>query len=709
MPKSHRKIIRTKKNSPEKIVSIFATIFSLLLIALGLVTLVVIQKPIQESQDLRKAAFVEGGMVKVDVSQPTNPKAGQEISMDFSVNTQNVQTAGIQLVFDVMADTIDSVNVEVLSSSGLVAEYQEVEQISGGFKVGVFARPSSISSSFVTSSYVSFLRVTFTPQAEGEVSLIFHPENSKSNLFGVSPVQDELDIIENISIVVQPTETICTYSYSNWSSCQDGQQTRTVTSKNPETCTTPDPVLTQSCQEDEPCSITYSGWTYCSNSIQTREITNIEGDCSESDLENVVLSQSCDESGTGGVTVKSCNETCDSNAECPVDHLCFELDDGQERCRRANNVSSSSCALPPGSGINRTCNEYCADSSECASGYSCYWNRCRLPENPSSETCAQPDVTIVNSISQGCNQPCGSNADCGVNLRCYNNKCRLATNPASLTCSAYTKKTVTGYTSTAKGGDLSDQLGSTGSGSYEGTQYASPTPAVEAIDSQDVAKDQSALDAVTNNLKERGLSLPRNMILGGLGILALVIILLLLSKMGKSRRMPVTPKKVAPYQPSKQEQQKMTELQKKISALGTAEQTQQPEKQQPEKTETTTPVARVTSVIPPVTTPAVPPTQPTVPITAATPEPTAPAPAPTPAAEPPMTPKAKPIMRPQPAPIQKPVQQPPQPPVEKPTNPMLERLKQKGIQQPGTRAPEVQPEMPPRNRTTIFQQTNKEP
>lgn len=42
----------------------------------------------------------------------------------------------------------------------------------------------------------------------------------------------------------------------------------------------------------------------------------------------------------------------------------------------------------PDNGIHRSCNQYCADKNECASGLSCYYNKCRNPQNISSESCS---------------------------------------------------------------------------------------------------------------------------------------------------------------------------------------------------------------------------------------------------------------------------------------------------------------------------------
>ncbi len=46
---------------------------------------------------------------------------------------------------------------------------------------------------------------------------------------------------------IAPPATTCTYTYSPWSTCINGTQNRTVTSKTPTGCTTPAPVTSQSC------------------------------------------------------------------------------------------------------------------------------------------------------------------------------------------------------------------------------------------------------------------------------------------------------------------------------------------------------------------------------------------------------------------------------------------------------------------------------
>lgn len=83
-----------------------------------------------------------------------------------------------------------------------------------------------------------------------------------------------------------------------------------------------------------------------------------------------------------------------------------------------------------------SCNLYCADSSECRSGLSCWYNRCRHPENITSLTCLPPAAALREQMNQSCNTPCNSNRDCSLNLRCYQGACRLANNPTEPRCQA---------------------------------------------------------------------------------------------------------------------------------------------------------------------------------------------------------------------------------------------------------------------------------
>jgi hypothetical protein len=66
----------------------------------------------------------------------------------------------------------------------------------------------------------------------------------------------------------------CSFTYSAWTTCSNGTQTRTYTS-SPAGCagTPPADSLTRSCGTPA-CTFTYSAWTTCSNGTQTRTYTS---------------------------------------------------------------------------------------------------------------------------------------------------------------------------------------------------------------------------------------------------------------------------------------------------------------------------------------------------------------------------------------------------------------------------------------------------
>ncbi len=102
-----------------------------------------------------------------------------------------------------------------------------------------------------------------------------------------------------------PTAAACTgYTYSSWSACTNGQQTRTVTGNTPAGCTgapSAAPVLTQTCTPAPvACTdYTYSSWSVCTNDQQTRTVTgNIPAGCTGTPSAAPVLTQTCTSSPT---------------------------------------------------------------------------------------------------------------------------------------------------------------------------------------------------------------------------------------------------------------------------------------------------------------------------------------------------------------------------------------------------------------------------
>jgi hypothetical protein len=87
-----------------------------------------------------------------------------------------------------------------------------------------------------------------------------------------------LDNINMIQGGVQPPT--CTFTYSNWTSCSNGIQTRTFTA-SPTNCTGTPPAdsLTRSCSVIVPCVFTYSAWSTCVNGTQSRTFTASPTNC----------------------------------------------------------------------------------------------------------------------------------------------------------------------------------------------------------------------------------------------------------------------------------------------------------------------------------------------------------------------------------------------------------------------------------------------
>jgi hypothetical protein len=520
MPNSFKnKIITTHKRN--KWLSL-GTIMSLILIAIGFFTLISIQKPIQESQDLRQQASVDSGPVSLSF----NPASGSDLlvdepaSIEFQINTGDVQTDGIQIFFNIVTDTITSPpTFDIESGIGLQSIVTEIQEVSDGYLVMMAYLPSTISStsSFATSTATTFGRLNFTPTSEGTISVNFDVENSISSIHGSDPAEDGLQ-----HVATQTYSVITAASPSPSPSASPDTSPSPSPSASPSTSPSPSPSPSASPDASPSPSPSPSASPDTSPSpTPTPDSGN----------------------GTGGVV--SCNQGCSSNDNCAANHRCYN---GQ--CRLVTNVSSDTCSgsvsSNPDYGLNRTCNQYCADNRECASGYSCYYNRCRNPLNINNLSCAAPSARVVQAMQSSCNQACNTHKDCAANLLCNasSKTCRLATNPGSSSCSPAAYKTVSS-TYGSKGGTSTGTTGNA-SGSPLPSAYASASPvSTNDKDATDKMKsdgdedkmpikDQTALDAMqnyfTDQLDEKGISLPFFFIIIGLILLILVIIISFLSR-----------------------------------------------------------------------------------------------------------------------------------------------------------------------------------
>ncbi len=235
------------------------------------------------------------------------------------------------------------------------------------------------------------------------------------------------------------------------------------------------------------------------------------------------------------IEIRQCNESCDSNAQCEINHFCY-----QGRCRLADNPTNSDCEGVPDQGLNFGCDHYCADSRECAGEFTCLENHCRLPDNPDDPFCRPSTETIQEKISETCNDACASHADCSINMRCYGGLCRLASHPSNPDCQPQTTVTTPirqprpspTATPSLKGGPEATESTAATDSAQPATPAAiiqpspSPSPTTRPIPTP-LPEEETALDAVINSLRDWGVpvnTLPIIAVAAGAILLLLVLI-----------------------------------------------------------------------------------------------------------------------------------------------------------------------------------------
>lgn len=198
----------------------------------------------------------------------------------------------------------------------------------------------------------------------------------------------------------------------------------------------------------------------------------------------------------------------------------------------------------PDLGLRRQCNEYCADTRECdpAGGYTCFYNRCRRPDNPDSPTCAPTTQTVSQVMAQSCNSVCNGNQDCAVNLRCYYGRCRLATNPQSQTCAvgSATQQSTIVVVQHTKGEVIPLPEDLTASSSATLSALPTPfllyaTPSATPITAFENPRSGNLLQDFLSSLQDHGVSLPSLPIMAigaGALLLILAIIIFVMSSLG---------------------------------------------------------------------------------------------------------------------------------------------------------------------------------
>lgn len=462
-----------------------------LLVLTGILGLLFVQTPLEESQDVRSDAAENQEIFFPNILPTTSGRTlyvDETTTISFDLNlAQDMSVKSMLLIFNIINDSIDVPLVTVNAGSGLKADTIEVEEVTDGYLVKVIATPNNIDWPEPPKD-TSFLKISLRPQSEGTLTLSFDTNVSHIQDTDYAYAIDAPTV--NYDVEVRPI--VCQEDTFH---CEDG----TVVHRVPPDCNF------ESCPDVEPTP----------------------------------------------TTIKSCNERCDSNADCEVGYRCFDTG-SEKRCRLATSPSSSNCTQV----YDQTCNQYCTKSDDCVDGLGCWDNRCRNPENIDSTTCADLTPTQRQTSINSCGEYCSSNANCAVNLRCYNNVCRLASNPSSLTCSAATQKTVSaiyeeeGRNDTAltkvmlvpvqKGDNI---IPDDDSQSSEDVEIVEPTERVEMTGDDEVPVDETVFDLLFNMLKDNKQGLPTAiLVIGGILLLASLLTLLLAKALKYKSRKTTLPK-----------------------------------------------------------------------------------------------------------------------------------------------------------------------
>lgn len=469
-------------------------------------TILVSQFFLPASQDLRRQALVPNGVSELSlVPGSGNLDVGKQQQIALKLDTKSSKIYGVQLKFNLVTQgTIGSLDAAFNQASGLNELYSKVEKTSDGYLVTFAGVPKTLSSSayYSTTEPTTLLTLSFTPTKEGQITLNFDTEDTKTKSFEQTSV-DQLKTIGQTTYNVRqpsapPTNTTPTptatpttttsattsstgdhdlyfaalteermkfYFYEKGSSTQvsDAQLTpgKWYTVKH----TTY--VLSTRKSSTQDLKTVATRLAINGNAVTTKNNAYSDFTAAEKGLaipfeldfvaENVnkitltadaanAVSEKAEDNNTlvaefrYQTTASACNATCGSNADCPSNYRCYATGT-DKRCRLVTNVSSTSCSTTISQDITRKCNDYCADTSECATGYSCWYNRCRNPRNLDSKSCSNPSThtaTTTVYTQAGCNAGCTTSRDCQAGLRCVAKSCRHPLNTSDASCSPYT-------------------------------------------------------------------------------------------------------------------------------------------------------------------------------------------------------------------------------------------------------------------------------
>jgi hypothetical protein len=488
MKKGSPKIIKMKQNKFDQFLAKLAIFISILMIAGGAIGMILVQKDLRKSQDLRQQASVSDGKVSVTMSA-TKLTPNQQGKINFYINTAGVQTDGVQLTFNVVTDTLPNPPAfTLLDSAPLQLAYSEIEDTADGYLVSVIAIPKQLGQPFSSTSALHFASLNFAPTKPGSIALNFDVENSISTVHASNPPADELTHIATNNFSVTTPQSTCTTD----TDCPNGEicyqppmpicppGMACIQVMPGKVCQAPDasPAVSPSpdaCTRDNAGNVVCPMYDLMPNFCQDGLIiAGIVNDCgcqgpprceypevSPSPSPAITYCSANNDCQTGyvcaGTPPGGCGTgpngeqlTCATQPYCRLaegmsctnDDGCYsgyECTNGSCTNTTIVSVSPTPAVSPtptddPGIGGNpdiATCNESCAVNDDCDVNLRCYSGQCRLVTNVSSESCSNP---TDQGLSFACNEYCADTNECAGDLICHNNNCRNPENVDSRTC-----------------------------------------------------------------------------------------------------------------------------------------------------------------------------------------------------------------------------------------------------------------------------------
>jgi hypothetical protein len=466
----------SEPSSPQQISSVsswwWKAALLLVFLAIGVST-IWLQKQLRQTQDDRGKAAVFSGSSYISRGA-SNLSSGNQSSFDLLFSTGGGQISQVDLAFDVLIDTAASPSTNSASlalnvtNTGLKFTSASVTPLAAasgstktGWRVNATIEPDP-ADSFSYADPVSLVRFNFTAPATGPALVVFDQTGSHAYR---PPVTDSNGVTTQEDVLTFPpdmlfdiAQTACTYTYTDWSDCTNGQQTRSF-SVTPSSCVFPDSSqLTRSCLPQ--CHYTYTEWTACVNGWQTRGYSTQPTNCTWYDSETLQsTSQRCGDLGDYQVFSAYTYETCWANSsEGNTGYLTWnkagypnvvqiDLSTSPDFAAYASKNVAGATSTVYGDYLATDMTNFRTQTD----GKNALWSfwpdqtyYFRLwYDNKHSQVISYfvPKCAGTGGVSyKQCNETCSANKECGPNLACVSGQCRRADNTGSDLCVAQPDK-----------------------------------------------------------------------------------------------------------------------------------------------------------------------------------------------------------------------------------------------------------------------------